>query len=526
MSRTKNTTRNSVFATVNFSLKLLLSFISRAIFIKFLGAEYLGLNGLVGNILSFLAIAELGIGNAVAYALYKPVAEGNIEKINSLIQLYKKVCFAIAAVITAAGLLIMPFLPMLIKGDWPAEVNLYVVYLIYLANSAVGYLFAHRHILFLVYQRNDIESKVSAASLLSVNIVQILLLILFGNYYVYLIISLIFSLLSSLVIVWISRRMFKEITGKGNALPKEDKQKIIKHTSAMFFHRIGAAVVNSTDNLIISSFLGLSVLGLYSNYAFIISALMSFVQLILGAFRGSIGNLIAEKPPEEVYKIYSSLLFLLFWISAFSLTSLLVLFHPFISLWIGGGFKIDTLTMILLSVNFYFQGMRSVNIVFMDCAGLMRKSMLNPVFEVVINLVASIILVNIIGLPGVILGTIISTVAVCFWREPYIIYRYYFKERKLRDFTARYAVYIILSAAVAVGTYFITSFIPRGGIVSFVALTGICAVLPNLIFFIAYHRTDDFRYLLSSAKRMLKRKRPQTEAVAPQTDNPPEDPQQ
>jgi O-antigen/teichoic acid export membrane protein len=494
VSRTKYAAKNTFFSASAFLLKLIINFVARGIFIRFFGIEYGGLNNLFANILGLLSLAELGIGSAIVYSLYKPVAENDTEKIKTLVGLYKKIYLIIGTVILVIGLSLIPLLPHLIASETSVEVNLPLVYSIFLLNTVIGYFFAHRRTLIFVYQRNDIESKMNIAQVLLLNLTQVLIIIFLKNYLIYIAVMPVFTLIESILIYYISYRMFPKIRGKAEKLDVATKKEITKNTSALVFHQIGGAIVNSTDGVIISLFLGLTTLGIYSNYALIVTTLVTFFGLVANAFKSGIGNQIAVSDIGKAYNIFNSLNFLFFWGAGFSTACVLALSQDFIRIWVGDDYLLSFYIVILICVNFYLRASRELVNAYKNGAGLFWNDRFKPLFEAGINLGLDFLLVINLGLTGVILATIISTVTVSLWVEPYVLFKNYFK-KPFKNYIVRYLAYSgVVCVAISV-TLGICYLIPSVGIFWFILKCAICLVVPNLIFLLCFFKTPEFRYL-------------------------------
>ena len=290
MTRTSNIKKNLVFNIIKFATQMLLQFVLRTALIYIMGAEYLGINGLFTNIFSFLSLAELGIGSAIVFSMYKPIAQGDDEKVKSLQNLYKRFYLIIAIIVGLLGILMLPFLNFFINGNAGVDINIYILYILYLFNTLVGYFSAHKRSLLFAYQRNDVENKIHVVCSICMTIIQIIVLFISRNYYIYFVINVIFTLVECVFIQIYANKLYPNINGKGNSLDKETKKDIAKNVIALSMHKIGGVVVFSTDNILISSILGVVVLGAYSNYAFITTSLTSFFLLFVNALTASVGN--------------------------------------------------------------------------------------------------------------------------------------------------------------------------------------------------------------------------------------------
>lgn len=505
MTRNQNIKRNLIYNTTRTVVNLILGFVSRTILIHYLGVEYLGLNGLFSNIFTILNLAELGIGSAIVFSMYKPVAENNIEKTKALQNLYKKFYLIIALVVVGLGLILLPFLDILIKNDVSSDINIYVLYVMYLVNTIFSYFSAHKRSLLFAYQRNDIENKVVTVVSIVSTLVQILVLVLFRDYYVYYSISILASLVNCYLISRIANKMYPEINGKSEPLDEETKKEISKNIAALSVHKIGSAVVTSTDNIIISAFLGTIVLGCYSNYFLLITYIIMVFSIISNALTGSVGNLIASTDIEYSYTKYKQINFVFVYLTAFCTICLMCLFQPFMAIWTGGGvYILDYSTVILLCISFYISRIITAPSIYKECAGIFKQDKWRPLFEAIINLTISIILVNEIGVNGVIIGTIISSLVCPFWIGPHMVFKHYFKKSTLNYFK-RLFVDIVKFVLALVPCIIVCNLIPDGGIWLFIAKMASCIVLSNIILVVLYLPTREFRECFGILKTMIKR---------------------
>jgi len=504
MNRTNNIKRNLTYNMLKYIIQLILQFVLRTVLIYVLGAEYIGLNGLFTNIFSFLNLAELGIGSAIVFSMYKPIAENDIEKVKALQNLYKKFYNIISLVILVLGLAITPFLQYFIKDEVTADINIYILFILYLINTLAGYFCAHKRSLLFAYQRNDIENKIRAVCIILMSILQVIVLLVFKNYYIYFIVNIIFTIIECIWIYKITNKKFPDINGKSLPLDEITKKGINKNVTALSMHKIGSAVVTSTDNILISMFCGIVILGSYTNYYFITNALASVFALFTNSLMGSLGNLVASQSKEYVFERYKTINFIYAYLSAFSTICLLILFQPFINVWTGGGiYLLDFSTVLLICVSYYLLRMRSGVSVFKEAAGLFWQDRWKPIAESVINLVVSIVLAQLMGINGIFIGTIVSTIAAPLWVEPYILYKHYFK-KSVWEYFKRYIIDALIMVAGAVICYFVCLFIPDGGIWWLILKFATCIILSNVILILAYLPTKEFKELWQMGKNVLK----------------------
>lgn len=275
MNRKKNATRNIIFGTCLKLYQIVVPFLMRTIMIYFMGVQYLGLNSLFTSVLQVLNLAELGVGSAMVYSMYKPVAEHDNNTICALMGLYRKYYRIIGMVVLAAGCVIIPFVPHLIKSDVPEGINIYVLYVMNLLATVFTYwLYAYKNSILQAYQRNDIVSKVTIITDTIKYILQIFTIVFLKNYYMYVLVLILLQIASNIITAAVVTRMYPEYRCKGS-LPKEEVAQINSRIRDLFTSKIGAVIVNSADTVVISAFLGLTVLAIYQNYFFIISSVIA-----------------------------------------------------------------------------------------------------------------------------------------------------------------------------------------------------------------------------------------------------------
>lgn len=505
MTRTKNSKNNLIFTLIRYVTQLALQFVLRTVLIYYMGIEYIGLSGLYSNIFSFLNLAELGIGTAIVFSMYKPIAENDYEKIKSLQNLYKKFYLIIALIVLAVGGIITPFLNIFINGGTSVNINIYLLYLLYLFNAFVGYFSAHKKSLLFAYQRYDVENKVKTIIVVGMSLMQILVVVLFRNFYIYVVVNIIFTTLDCVLIhIW-ANKLYPHINGKSAPLDRQDITKIRKDIAALSLHKIGTAVVGATDNILVSSFLGIVMLGAYSNYALIITSLSSFCMILPTALTGSVGDLIATSSKEYVYTKYKQLNFIFSYIASFCTICLICLLQPFIKFWTGGGkYLLSIASVIVLSLSFYLTRMRACNNMFKECAGLFWQDRWKPIVESLVNLGASIGLVFVFGIDGIFIGTIISTLVMPMWVEPLVLFKHYFKKSVWEYFKYYLRDVVIMSIGTTI-CYSVVGLIPDGGVALLLAKFAASIILSNVLLIILYLPFDDFKSVIGYIKLKLKK---------------------
>lgn len=484
----------------SYMINLLLSFVTRTIFIHVLSLDYLGINGVFGNILSVLSLSELGIGTAMSFYLYRPIAEGDEKEIRELMNLYRVLYTVVGGFVGIAGLCLVPFLDVFMK-DQPDLPGITLIYLMYLANTVVSYLWGYKRAIIDGHQKSYIGTIYNTIFTTTQFLCQIVVLLVFHDFILYLSIQIVCSILTNLLVARKANKMYPYLTTDRKSLPdKEVRKGIFKNVGAMSIHKLGDVVVNNTDNLIMSSFVGVSIVGILSNYQMIQASIVTALNGIFGAFTASIANLSVEGDEESVFRVFKTLEFLCFWLYSFCSVAFMVLFLPFMRFWATSvgreakALEISTGMLLVFVANFYMGGMRRVILTFRDAMGLYWYDRYKPIFEVIVNLVASIILVLQFGTIGVMLGTLISTMTTCFWVEPLVTYKYGF-HRNVGHYFKIFTLYTVTTIGVGWFTYRVCDFIRVGGLLEIFLKLLVCVVLYNGILLLLYGRSMEFKIL-------------------------------
>lgn len=505
MSRTKNSLRNMAVGIVGQIFVVLIQFVSRSVFIDILGAKYLGLTGLFTNIISMLALSELGVGTAIMYKLYKPISENDERKIYVLMKFFKKVYQIIGIVVLGLGLLLLPFLKTLINDD-VSSINIYFIFLLYLAQSVSSYFFfAYKTTLIDANQKSYITVGINYLFVVLSHILQIIFLIVFKNFTIYVAISIVTTIIMNFVISRICDKMYPFINKKSDeVLDKNERKEIFKDCSALVIYKANAVVLNATDNLILSSFIGLSIVGLYSNYLLIFTFINTVLTKFYTAITASLGNLNTSDDIEHKYNIFEVINFISFAIFVIASLGIIFVSSTFIEVWLGKEFLLGFDTVILLGIKMYIDGQKKVLSTYRTTLGLFQQAKYRPLAGAIINLVASIILVNIIGISGVILGTIIADLLTYMWFDPYIIYKHSFI-RSPKPYYIRRLCYFVMFIMITAITYMLINLINVAGIIGIIINTLICIITPVIIISLFTYKTKEFKYILNLINQITKR---------------------
>nr|WP_321302562.1 transporter [uncultured Trichococcus sp.] len=494
-SRTINSIRN-IIASVSYQIVLLLlSFVSRTIFIRNLGPEYLGINGLYSNLLSVLSLAELGVGSAIIYSLYKPLAENDTLKISALMNFYKEVYRYIAIFIAGVGIALVPFLDLFIKTDNPIH-NMELYYLLFLADIVIGYLFIYKSSIINADQKMYLIKIYSFLFQVFKIIIQVFIIYTTKSYTLYLVIQILFTLLNNFYIAYKSDHLYPQIKNNTSRLAPKERKNIFENIKSMFVYRIGGVLLNNTDNILISGMIGVIWVGLYSNYVLIVGSIQTIVEILFSSINASIGNLNADVNNKNKESIYNVLTFIAFWIYGVCSLCLLNLLDDFIGLWIGGEYVLNQTIPLAITLNFYIPGILKSTALYRDTTGLFRKTKFIFLTTAALNIILSIILGRIYGLSGILFATAISRILTNFWWEPKVLYNEYFKKSsKLYFINQLYYMGILIITNILINALQYPLSLGTNNIATFIVKAMICFILPNVIFYLTFRKTDEFKYL-------------------------------
>ena len=498
-SRKLNSLRNASLSVLVSLIVALFSFIDRTVFLHKLSAEYLGLNGLFSSIIGFLALSELGIGNAMSYELYKPISENDTPKIYALMKLYQKMYSFVGAFMLIVGTALTPFLHLFLKKSENGIPHLHLFYLLYVISSAISYFFIYRKTLIICYQKEYIITICTGVFKIFTVLFQIILLYTTGSYLWYIICHCIFMLIENITIYIITSKLYPFIAdmNKKNRdayIDNSEKKHIKDNMLAIFYHKIGGTLVFSSDNMIISKFIGLAATGLYSNYTIIINTIGATFSKVITTMIPSMGNLLIESDKKHSEKIFYQVLFVNSWLFGFTSISLICLLNPFITLWLGEKYLLDKTIVIIAIIYFYITNMRLTVLSFKDASGVFVQDKYKPLIEGAVNIIISIPLAIKLGISGVLLGTIISTLSIAFWFEALVFFKNVFS-KGISHYLKIQLTYLLYNALILCICYYICSLIRDGSIILFLVKIIICLILPNLIYYITFRKTDKMEYL-------------------------------
>lgn len=503
-SRTGYSAVNTTVAVFSRIIAIFAGFVTRVVFTRMLNESYVGINGLFTDILNILSLTELGAGTAITYALYKPVAENNIPKQKALMQMFKWFYRITALCVAVFGILIIPFMDVIMKNKPDVE-HLVFIYILYLANSVLSYLLVYKRTLIEAHQLNYIVLLYQTAFLLIQYMCQILVLVIARDFILFLAVHIVCTVIGNICLSAKAGRLFPYINGKvEEKLPDNEKKDIYRNIKAMLMHKAGAVIVNNTDNLIISSFVGVTSVGIYSNYFLVIGSVRQLLDQVFQGITASVGNLGATEDSSHVKKIFETAFFTGHWLYGFAAICLYELLEPFIETSFGSRYLFTSDIVLVLCINFYINGTRKAVLTFRDSLGLFFYDRYKAVAEALLNLVISLILVKYYGVLGVFTGTLASMVLVSVWVEPYILYKYHIMQ-PCNLFFVKYVIYAVLTGIVWAVTNLVCRQVVGTPVLVLAVRALICIIIPNTAFAVFYHRTEEFGVLKEKAQ-ILKRR--------------------
>lgn len=445
-SRTKKSLVNTTVGLIGTVLSSLLSFVLNAVFIRLLGLEYSGVNSIFADILKILNLADLGISNAILFRLYKSIANKDDEATELNLTVYRRVCYAAGIIVGVAGLCFVPFLNLFVHEQPSFPEPLWSLYLIVLATSVISHFISYRGVLFTAYQERYIATIIQYVCIFLRHGLQIVVLLVFKNIYLYLLVNFFTMLLRGIVSGILTHKRYHLSWHSKKKLPKEDAKNITKDVGALAVFKFCRTLSSTIDTFLIGKFVSVATTAIYGSTVVITSELNNLFGSVNDGMIASVGDLYARNETdrlEQILQMCSHLVYLLYGISA---AVLVVLERPFMEWWIGH--SLSDACIYVLIFNFCIAGQNALLATFRNAMGLYRKGWKRPAATVLINFVVSVVLIQRIGIIGAFIGTTVSSLSTIVWYDPYCIYKYGLK-KSCKAYFVHYAMYIIIIAAVA-----------------------------------------------------------------------------
>lgn len=511
-SRSDYAMLNMVSGLGGYVVTFVLGLVCRMAFTRVFSAEYLGINGLFGNVIGMLSLTELGIGPAIVYALYAPLAKNDNGKIATLVNFYGKCYRVIAVTVLVIGLALVPFLDIIIKEKPDIHENYYLIYLIMLFNSVSGYFFAYRSSLLVAAQKNYLTTLVSNVVIIVQNLVQIGVMFLFKNYIAYMLVASVCGMVTNIIASEIAKREYPCIKEKHpEPLEKEEKKSLIRNVRALAINKIGGLLVNSTDNIITTFFNGLVTTGMASNYTLLSSSINSLLNIIFNSLNASVGNHNALEDTEHRLSLFKAINLANFWVYGWAAIGIFVVSGDVVSVLFGAEYILPYNIPLIIAVNFYMLGMQNAVWTYYNTQGLFYHGRYVSIITAAINIVVSILLGKIWGLFGILLATAIARLLTNTWYSPYAVFKYGFKMSP-KPYFIRYLFYALLLVATGGVCYLVCSFIRFTPVISLILKFLICCIIPNGVFMLFFGKSKEFELLkafvlsaFDKVKKLIKR---------------------
>ncbi len=480
-----NVKRNIKFGIFARVAQILFPFVIRRFIVQQLGIEYIGVNGLFGSIFSILSLAELGIGGALTYMFYKPIAENDQNLINGLMNLYKKCYMVIGLVVLVLGILVIPFLPFLVKDGYPTEINIYIIYTINLVSVVLPYwIYAYEISLISAYQREDVLLKVNLIMFTIQSVIQIFVLLVFSNYYIFILVAPIISIIANLIVGYWGKRLFCDCRPTGE-VPKVIVKEIKNMVKGILFHKIGGITFGAVDGIVISAFIGLSMSGAYNNYWSIPLALSGVFDMLANSFRATLGNLAITKSLNENYNIFMKVDLFFSILLGWGVVCMLCIFQPFICIWLGAETMLENSVVLIILITFYFSKANYTVELYKSVTGLWLEDRYRPIVMSIVNIILSVIFAKYLGIFGVVLATALVVIFVSIPWETKILFSKYFKSGMARYYVQKVSNTVLI-CIISVLAYFASDLVKGDSVWPIIIKLCICSSIYLSIVLLLY----------------------------------------
>ncbi len=503
-NRLSNTKKNVLCNTIVIVLQSFFVFFTRYFFVKYLNQEYVGIQGFFTSIISMLSLADMGIAIAISYFLYKPLADNNIKKVSCIISYLRRIYFAIGIIIICISLVLMPFIHHFVTGY--TKGNLEIIFVLFFVPMALEYILAYPETLITADQKRYKIFYVFVLYTILTNILQIVFLIITQSYFMYLIIELLFRIIKYILINIHVKKEYKKIDfNSKEKLSKSEKETLIDNIKALFFARVGDYLVNGTDNLIISKFLNIVTVSIYSNYYSIITLFKNLLLSMISGISSSYGNLISNENEESQENVFNIINFLCFIFNGIVTICLFFIINKFILLLFGEKYLLNGIESVIICVNYYIM----CNIIPLDMvktsAGVFKPDKYISIIQAIINIIVSIVLSLHLGLVGVLLGTLISYSLTVFWERPFIVYKLVFKKGVIKYVLNYISNTLVILFNIAVDWFILGKLSISNSVIDIISSSIIVVIVFMISVVVVYHNKEEYKYIKSNINKMLRR---------------------
>ena len=510
-SRTEFATLNTSIALAIQPFSVIIGFINRTIFVSILGVTYLGLSSYLTSIVSILSLAELGIGEAMSYALYSPLVREEHGKINAFMILFKKLYRIIGVSIFVFGGILSLFLPNLIK-DYTINSELYWIFFLFIFNSGSSYFFSYKRTLLYVDQRNYVMNLINFGLNTLRVFLQIAILIFTQNFIFYLLIETILNIIGNVIMSYIVDRLYNYLYNEEiTPINQEEKEKFIRNIKGNTLGSIGAKIVFQTDSILMAKFINLAAIGIYGNYTYVLGFVAMLVNTVMGSITSSIGNLIHSEDTTLEAKIsfLKKYQFIAFSLIYFASIGYLLFVHPFIIIWLGENLSFNQWTEIVIVINFFLTAYRQPNLVLISVHGLSYEQNKKVIAEILLNIFLSLyfLIVLELGVAGILLGTIGSTLLTCTWYEPYSVFKYGLKTSSKNYFRTMIQHFILAGLSILLFSLLDYYFLIQLDFIYSLVIKIILYLIVLVIYILIFRNHEGGRQIILMIQKVLKLKK-------------------
>ena len=502
IERTKNAVKNIKVGLALKIYQMIVPFLMRTAMIYFMGVQYLGLNSLFSSVLHVLNLAELGVGAAMVFSMYKPIAEDDTETICALMTLYRKYYRLIGLAVGVAGIVIMPMIPKFISGEVPAELNVYVLYGLNLGATVLTYwLFAYRNCILQACQRTDIANLVVLVTSTIQYGLQMAVILYSKNYYLYVIVLLFTTILNNVLTAVVAARKYPQYKPIGT-LPKEQIKQINGKIRDMFTGKLGAVVLSSADTIVISSFIGLTILAIYQNYYFILTSVIAIVEILMASIRAGLGNSFVTESKEKVYQDFRKFTFMYLWLIGIGSVCFLSMYQPFMELWVGRELMLGNAEVICFALYFYVYSLNKLLNVYKEATGLWHEDRFRPLITASVNLGLNLCLVHCWGICGVVIATVLSQAVVGIPWVLHNLFHLFFDRGYMKKYVVLLGKHACVTAVAGATVGVICSYIVCTVWLRLVLCMMVSVIVPSLLYWTLYHKLPVYQESLRFVRRI------------------------
>ena len=498
-SRTKNALRNSIVGILSKAIAILGGYLTRILLVRVVPPELVGLNGLFFTILGGLVLSDMGLDTAMAYALFQPVAEGDLARQRALLKLYRRIYLCFSGAILLLGLCVYAFLPVIVREelDWK---TVSLVYFLFLLNTILSYQCVSRRTLIFALQKDYVNDLFASGFWILQYASQCLILLLTGSFPLFLLAGAVCTGLKNLSITVYARRRYPfPREPSAPVISGEEKKALAGNIRAMLLHKSGSVIINNTDNILLSAEFGISTVASYSNYTLIVGSVHQLFARLINGISAGVGNIGVTESKEQAEVVFGLVLFGTCWLFGVGAAALFILLDPFIRLSFGGQYLLPRQVVFLLCLNFYLNGVRRASLVFRDSLGLFRQDRYKTLAEGIVNLIASLFFASRMGIAGILAGTTFSYLSISLWVEPLVLYREFFR-KPTGGYFKKLLLYSLAVAAADMAAWAVCRLIPDISLWSFLGKAGLCALVTNGLLFLAARKRPEFRTLIKALR--------------------------